>query len=68
MDHDYKVRYKVILNKHTAYKYETPYTGPFVITQYYSNGTLNLQYGPTKTRYNICCIKRYKSDTNIEDI
>ena len=32
VDHDYKVGYKVMLNNHYAYKYETPYKGPFLIT------------------------------------
>ena len=41
-DFDYKVRDKVMLNKHTAYKYETPYKFPFVITQCFTNGTVNL--------------------------
>ena len=48
VDHDYKVRDKVILTKHTAYKYVTPYTGPFVITQCFTNGTVNLQYDPIR--------------------
>ena len=32
-DYEYKVRDKVMLTNRTAYKYETPYKGPFVITQ-----------------------------------
>ena len=31
-DYDYKVRDKCMLNNHTAYKYETPYKGRFLIT------------------------------------
>ena len=54
VDHQYKVGDKVILTKHTVYKYETPYTGPFVIAQFFTtNGTVNLQCGPTKIRYNM---------------
>ena len=34
VDHDYKGRYKVMLSNHTAYKYETSYKGPFVITRF----------------------------------
>ena len=33
VEHDYNVGENVMLTKHTAYKYETPYKGPFVITQ-----------------------------------
>ena len=32
IDYDYNVKDDVMLNKHTAYKYETPYKGPFAIT------------------------------------
>ena len=32
LDYYYKVGDKVMLTKHTAYKYKTPYKGPFVIT------------------------------------
>ena len=56
-----------MLTKHIAYKYETPYTGPFVISQCFTNGTVNLYYGPKKNRYNICRIKPYKYDTKVED-
>ena len=56
------------INNHTAYKYETPYKVPFVITRCFTNGTVNLQYSPTKNRYNIRRIKTYKSDANVEDI
>ena len=33
VDHDYKFGNKVMPNNHSAYKYETPYKGPFVITR-----------------------------------
>ena len=68
VDHDYKVGYKVILNNHYAYKYETPYKGPFLITQCWTNGTVTLQYGPKKIRHNIGWIEPYTSDKNVEDI
>ena len=66
VEYDYKVGDNVMLTNHTAYKYETPYKGPFVRTQCFTNGTLNLQYGPIKIRYNIRQIKLYKSDTKVE--
>ena len=56
-----------MLNKHTAYKYETPYKGPFVITRFFTNATVNLQCGATKIKYNICRLKPYKLDTKVED-
>ena len=67
-DHDYNVGDKVMLNNHAVYKYENPYKGPFLITRGFTNGTVNIQYGPTKIRHNVCRIKPYKSDTNIKDI
>ena len=57
-----------MLNNHAEYKNEIPYQGQFVITQCFPHGTVRLQYGPTKSRYNICWIKPYKTDTNVEDI
>ena len=57
-----------MLHKHTAYKYETPYTGPFVITRCFTNGTVNLRCGAKQNIYNIRHIKPYKYDTNLEDI
>ena len=61
VDHDYKVGDKFMLNNTTAYKYKTPFKGPFVITQCWNNGTVTLQYGTTNIRYNI----RRLSHTNL---
>ena len=47
-EYDYKVGDKVMLTKHTAYKYKTPYKGAFMITWCFTNDTVNLQCGPTK--------------------
>ena len=41
---------------------------PFVITQYFTNGTVNLQCDAVKNKYNICRIKPYKYDTKVEYI
>ena len=57
-----------MLNKHTAYKYEIPYKIHFVITQCFTNGTVNLQCGAIQIKYNIHRIKPYKSDTKVEDL
>ena len=43
-----------------------PYKGPFVITQFFTNGTVKLQNGATQIRYNIHFIKPYKYDTKVE--
>ena len=56
-----------MLTKHNVYKYETLDTGPFVITQWYDNDTVNLQCGATQMTYNIRCIKPHKYDTIFED-
>ena len=56
-----------MLTNHSAYKYETPYKGTFLITQCFTNVTVMLQYVPTKIKYNIRRIKPYKSDTKVQD-
>ena len=65
VEYDYKVRDKFMITNHTAYKYETPYKSPFVITQCFNNGAVNLQYGPIYIY--IRWIKPYKPDTKVED-
>ena len=39
-----------MLTDHTAYKYETPYKGPFLITQCFNNGKVMLKHGTKKLR------------------
>ena len=56
-----------MLTNHTAYKHETPYKVPFVITQCFTNDTVNLQCGAIKIKYNIRRIKPCKYDTKVED-
>ena len=67
VDYDYKVGDNFMFTKHTEYKYERPYMGPFLITQCFTNSTVNLQCGPTEIRYNTRRIKPYKYDTKVED-
>ena len=50
VDHEYKVGDKVMLNNHAAYKHETPYKAPFVITHCWTNFTVTLQYGLKKNQ------------------
>ena len=67
VEHDNKVGDNIMLTKHTAYKYETPYRRPFLITQCFTNGTVSLQCGTTEIRHNMRWIKPYKSDTKVDD-
>ena len=67
VDYEYKVVDNVMFTNHTAYKYGMPHKGPFVITQFFINGTVNLQCGPKTIRHNIHPIKPYKLDTKVED-
>ena len=53
VDYYYKFRDKIILTNNTAYKYETPYKCPLVITHKFNNGKVMLQCGAIKTTYNI---------------
>ena len=55
-----------MLTNHTAYKHETPYKGPFVITQFFANGAVKLPNGAIQITYNICHIKPYKLDNKVE--
>ena len=41
-----------MLNNNTSYKYETPYKGPFVINQFWTNITVTLQCCAIKIRPN----------------
>ena len=66
VEYDFKVGDNSMITKHTSYKYETPYMVLFVITQWFTNGMVNLQYGATQVTYNILRIKLYKYDTKVE--
>ena len=57
----------MISNK-SAKKYGIPYTGPFLIKQYWTNHTVILQCGAMRIYHNMCQIKSHTSDTNVEDI
>ena len=57
-----------MLHENTVYKYEIPYNAPFVITQCFTNVTVNLQCVAIKITYIIRRIKPYKFDTKVEDI
>ena len=55
-----------MLARNTANKYNTPYTGPFVITRCLNNGTVSLKIGAPDIRYNICHNYPYILDTKVE--
>ena len=44
-----------------------PYNVPYVITKCCTNGTVTLQCGAKKNRYNTIRINTYTPNTNIED-
>ena len=67
-DQDYKVIDKTTLNNSSALKNETPYKGPFIIKQCWTNDTVKLQCGTNKTRPNIRPNNTYTYDTNVEYI
>ena len=48
--HDYKVGVEVMFDNHAAYKYETPYKGPFLMTRCWTDGAVPIQYGPIQSR------------------
>ena len=56
-----------MITKRTEYKYETPYMGPFLITQCFTNGTVSLKCGTIEIKCHIRHIKPYNSDTKVED-
>ena len=56
-----------MINNKSVHKYETLYLGTFGITQFWTNGMVTVHMGAIKIRYNICQIKLYKSDKNVDD-
>ena len=65
IDHDYRVGDKVMKLTKSAYKYETPYRGPYKIVQTQTNGTATLRTGVVTMRLNIRNIKPYNT-TNVQ--
>ena len=56
-----------MLTNNTAYKYETPYKGPLVITQCFTKGAVSLQFCAVKIKKNIRTFKTYKYDTKVDN-
>ena len=57
-----------MINNHAAYKYKFLYKGPFVITQFCTNGTVIFQSGTENIKYKIRRIKPHTSDTKLEKL
>ena len=55
-----------MLKNNNLFKYETPYKGPFEITQSCTNDADTFQCGVIKIRHNICHIKAYTYDTTLK--
>ena len=51
-----------------AFRYKTPYNGPFDIMQSWTNGMVTLHCGVIKRGHNIRCINPCTYDTNVENI
>ena len=43
INHSYKIHDKVLLEHHDAQKYESPYLGPFEVTDVFTNGTVTIK-------------------------
>ena len=67
VDYAYKSEIKSCSSTTLHTRYETPYKGPFLIKQFFANGTVLLQCGAIKSTCNIRYIKPYKSDNKVED-
>ena len=50
-----------MLRKNQAYKYKTPFQGPYEIVKTWMNGTVTVQTGAVTSRLNIRRIKPYNS-------
>ena len=61
IDHDYRVGDQVMTLTKSAYKYETPYRGPYKIVQTWTNRTITLRTGLVTMIINIRNIKPYNN-------
>jgi hypothetical protein len=63
--HTYNIGDKVLLKRGTENKYETPYQGPFTITQVSENGTVRMMIKNVEDTINIRRLTPYLSTDNI---
>ena len=64
--HDYRVGDQVMIRKHTAFKYNTPFKGPYENFQMCTNGTVKLQTGEATIRIKIRRMMTYHNITDTE--
>ena len=57
IDYNYRVVDQVMMDSKSAFKYRTPFKGPYEIFQTWKNGSVTLRTGAVTTRLNIICIK-----------
>jgi hypothetical protein len=63
--HTYNIGDKVLLKRGTKNKYETPYQGPFTITQVNENGTVQMMIKNVEDTINITRLTPYLGTDNI---
>ena len=63
IQHKYSVGDKVLFRNKRARKYETPYGGPFKVTETFTNGTIRLQMGAIEDVVNIRHVTPFKERT-----
>ena len=61
IDYDYNILNKVLVRRKQAYKYKTPFQGPYEIIQMWTNKTVTIHTDTVTARINILCIKPYNS-------
>ena len=59
--HDYRVGDQITINNNTAFKYKTPFKGPYEIDQTWTSGTVTIQTRAVASRMNIRHIKPYNN-------
>ena len=59
-NYDYKIGDKFMVRNKSAYKYETPYKGPYGINQPWTNGMVALEIVATENQLITCTLKPYR--------
>ena len=59
--HEYRTNDKVLLERHDARKYESPYLGPYKVTKVFTNGTVTIKKGAVYERVNIRRLTPFRS-------
>ena len=64
--YEYKQGDQVLIRKGSENKYETPFTGPYIILMVNDNGTVKLQKGAVTDSINIRRLTPYNRPSNID--